>query len=58
MEDIAETERTATGEYRAPQGELIFSAPLVMGRTHALSVVVDFLRTYPDIRAGLPQMEG
>jgi DNA-binding transcriptional LysR family regulator len=50
VEDIAEAERTATGEYRAPQGELIFSAPQVMGRTHALEVVADFLNTYPDIR--------
>jgi DNA-binding transcriptional LysR family regulator len=50
MEDIAEAERTATGEYRAPQGELIFSVPHVLGRTHALPVVVEFLTTYPDIR--------
>jgi DNA-binding transcriptional LysR family regulator len=50
MEDIAEAERTASGEYCAPQGELIFSSPQVMGRSHALPVVVDFLRTYPDIR--------
>jgi DNA-binding transcriptional LysR family regulator len=50
MEDITEAERTATGEYRAPQGELIFSAPQVIGRMHALQVVVDFLSTYPDIR--------
>jgi len=50
VEDIAEAERAATGEYCAPQGELIFSAPQVMGRTHALPVVVDFLTTYSDIR--------
>jgi DNA-binding transcriptional LysR family regulator len=50
MEDIAEAERTASGEYREPQGELIFSVPQVLGRTHALPVVVDFLATYPDIR--------
>jgi DNA-binding transcriptional LysR family regulator len=53
MEDIAEAERTATGEYRAPQGELVLNAPQVLGRTHALPVVVDFLRTYPDIRLRL-----
>jgi DNA-binding transcriptional LysR family regulator len=50
MEDIAEAERTATGEYHAPQGELIISVPEVMGRAHALPVIVDFLRAYPDIR--------
>ena len=50
VEDIAEAERTASGEYRAPQGDLLISAPTVMGKTHALPVIVDFLRTYPDIR--------
>ena len=36
MEEIAEVERTASGEYRAPQGELIISAPAVMGQSHVL----------------------
>jgi DNA-binding transcriptional LysR family regulator len=51
MEDIEEVERTAAGEYRAPQGELIISAPLVIGRNHVVPVLVEFLRTYPEIRA-------
>jgi len=50
VEDIAEAERTAAGEYRTPQGELIISVPTVMGRTHALPVVVEFLCAHPDIR--------
>lgn len=49
-EDIAEAERLASGEYRAPQGELIISVPLVMGRVFVMPVVVEFLETYPDIR--------
>jgi DNA-binding transcriptional LysR family regulator len=49
-EDIAEAERLAAGEYRAPQGELILSVPLVMGRTFVMPVVVEFLETYRDIR--------
>lgn len=49
-EDIAEADRMAAGEYRAPQGELIISVPLVMGRTFVMPVVVEFLETYPDIR--------
>src|SRR5262249_35920773 len=44
MEEIAEVERTAAGEYRKPQGELLISMPMVMGRTHALPVVLEFLR--------------
>lgn len=49
-EDIAEAERVAAGEYRAPQGELVISVPQVMGRTFAIPVVVEFLEAYPDIR--------
>jgi DNA-binding transcriptional LysR family regulator len=50
IEDIAEAERTAAGEYRAPQGELIMSVPATMGRTHALPIIVEFLRTFPNVR--------
>jgi DNA-binding transcriptional LysR family regulator len=50
VEDIAEAERTAAGEYRVPQGELTISVPSVMGRTHALPIAVEFLRAHPDIR--------
>ena len=50
MEDLAEAERTAAGEYRTPRGELLVSVPTIMGRMHALPVVVDFLRAHPDIR--------
>lgn len=51
IEDIDEAERTATGEYRAPQGELIIAAPLVIGRYHVVPVLVEFLQAYPQIRA-------
>jgi DNA-binding transcriptional LysR family regulator len=50
IEEIAEVERTASGEYRAPQGELTISLPAVLGRTHVLPIVVEFQRTFPDIR--------
>lgn len=50
MEEIADIERTASGEYRAPQGELTISTSAVLGRTHVLPIVVDFLDKFPDIR--------
>lgn len=53
IEEIAEVERAASGEYRAPQGELIISAPAVMGRSHVLPVATEFLRAFPDIRVRL-----
>jgi DNA-binding transcriptional LysR family regulator len=49
VEDVAEAERTAAGEYRAPTGELVISAPLVYGRMHVVPVVSSFLKAYPDI---------
>jgi len=57
MEEIAEIERTASGEYRAPQGELIITAPAVLGRTHVLAVVAEFQRAFPDIRVRLQLMD-
>jgi DNA-binding transcriptional LysR family regulator len=50
LEEIAEVERTASGEYRAPQGELIISVPVVFGRSHVLPIIVEFLSAFPDIR--------
>ena len=47
--DIDEAERAAAGEYAAPKGQLVVTAPLIMGRLHVVPVVVDFLRAYPDV---------
>ena len=49
IEEIAEVERTASGEYRAPRGELVITAPIVFGRLHVLPIVGAFLKAYPEI---------
>ncbi len=49
LEDVGEAERAASGEYSAPQGALIITAPIVFGRLHVLPVVAAFLKAYPDI---------
>jgi DNA-binding transcriptional LysR family regulator len=49
LEEVGEAERAASGEYAAPKGELVITAPFVFGRQHVLPVVADFLKTYPDI---------
>lgn len=49
LEEVSEAERQASGEYAAPRGALIFTAPIVFGRLHVLPVVTDFLATYPEI---------
>ena len=49
LDDIREAERAAAGEYSAPRGELIITAPIVFGRLHVLPVLLEFLNTYPEI---------
>jgi DNA-binding transcriptional LysR family regulator len=49
LEDVGEAERAASGEYSAPKGELIVTAPIVFGRLHVLPIVVAFLGEYPEI---------
>ncbi len=49
LDDVSEAERAASGEYRAPKGDLIVTAPIVFGRLHVLPIIADFLKAYPDI---------
>ncbi|MES1176381.1 MAG: LysR family transcriptional regulator [Myxococcales bacterium] len=49
LEQIGEAERAASGEYSAPRGDLVLSAPIVFGRLHVLPIVTEFLRVYPEI---------
>jgi DNA-binding transcriptional LysR family regulator len=49
LEQVDEAERAASGEYSAPKGELIITAPVVFGRLHVLPIAIEFLKAYPDI---------
>jgi DNA-binding transcriptional LysR family regulator len=49
LENVEEAERAAAGEYSAPRGDLILTAPIVLGRLHVLPVVLEFLAAYPDV---------
>jgi len=49
LDDISEVERAAAGEYVAPRGNLIITAPIVFGRLHVLPVVLEFLKAYSEI---------
>jgi DNA-binding transcriptional LysR family regulator len=46
---VGEAERAATGEYGAPKGDLVITAPIVFGRLHVLPVTTEFLKAYPEI---------
>ena len=49
LEEVGEAERAAAGEYAAPRGELVITAPMVFGRMHVLPLIGGFLRQYPDV---------
>ena len=49
LEEVAEAERAAAGEYRAPRGELLITAPIVFGRLHVLPVITEFLKAHGEI---------
>jgi len=49
LDEVEEAERTAAGEYSAPRGDLIVTAPVVFGRLHVLPVVAEFLTAYSEI---------
>ncbi len=49
LEEIDDAERLASGEYSAPKGNLVVSAPVVFGRLHLLPIVFQFLNAYPDV---------
>jgi len=53
LEQIEELERQAAGEFTAPKGELVVTAPVLLGRLHLLPVVAEFLALFPDINIRL-----
>lgn len=53
LEDIDEAERRARGEFIAPRGELVLTAPIHFGRLHVLPAVREFLSLYPEINIRL-----
>jgi hypothetical protein len=49
LDKINAAETLASGEYTAPPGELILTAPITLGRFHVLGTVNDLLKAYPEI---------
>jgi DNA-binding transcriptional LysR family regulator len=49
LEQVGDAERAASGEYSAPRGDLVVTAPFVFGRLHVVPAVAEFLAAYPDI---------
>ena len=53
LDEVEDAEREAAGEFTAPKGELVVTAPLQFGRLHVLPVVADFLALFPEINVRL-----
>jgi len=53
LDEVGDAERAASGDYAAPRGDLVITAPVVFGRLHVLPVVADFLRRWPEINLRL-----
>jgi DNA-binding transcriptional LysR family regulator len=53
MELIAEVERSASGEFTTPRGELVITAPVLFGQMYMLPIVTEVLASFPDINIRL-----
>ena len=53
LEEVGEAERAVSGEFSAPKGDLIVSAPIVFGRLHVLPIITEFLQTYTEVKVRL-----
>lgn len=49
LREVEDAERAAAGEFAAPRGELVITAPVLFGQLHVLPIITEFLETYPDI---------
>jgi DNA-binding transcriptional LysR family regulator len=49
LADLTEAEHAASGQYTAPTGELIITAPVGLGRLHLIPILKEFFAAYPDI---------
>jgi DNA-binding transcriptional LysR family regulator len=53
LDRLEEAERAASGEYRAPRGDLLVTASIMFGKLYVTPVVLDFLAAYPEINVRL-----
>lgn len=53
LDELAEAERAARGEYLEPRGELLVTAPILFGRICITHIIHDFLAAYPKVTVRL-----
>jgi DNA-binding transcriptional LysR family regulator len=58
LDDLADAERVAIGEYRSPRGALLVTAPIMFGKLHVAPIVHAFIAAYPDVTVRLVLSDG
>jgi DNA-binding transcriptional LysR family regulator len=53
LAEVDEAESAAAGEFTAPKGELVITAPIFFGKLHVLPIVEEFLKLYSEINVRL-----
>lgn len=53
LEELAEADRLASGEYTAPRGSLNVAAPVGLGRIYLAPIITEFLKAYPEVDIAL-----
>ena len=53
IDQLEDAERVASGEYRAPRGDLLVTASIMFGKLYVTPIVLDFLAAYPDVNVRL-----
>ena len=53
IDRLEEAERIASGEYRAPRGELLITASIMFGKLYVAPLVLDFMKAYPEVNVRL-----
>jgi DNA-binding transcriptional LysR family regulator len=54
---VEEQEKEVVGEFIAPRGELVITAPVLFSRLHVLPEIVEFLTLFPEINITLLQSD-
>ena len=53
VEMLEDAERAASGEYRAPRGDLLVTASIMFGKLYVTPIAIEFLAAFPDINLKL-----
>ena len=53
LDMLDDAERAASGEYRAPRGDLLVTAPILFGKLHVSPIAIEFLAAYQEVNLKL-----